>query len=67
MEPLFHYNLSKKMKGINGSYDLVGLTKEEAKQILKNLVINRSFLSYSVSKAHAPSIFIDGPYEHDIR
>ena len=45
LEPIFHYHLTKKMKGIKKSWELVGLTKDEIEMITQDLVVTKALLS----------------------
>ena len=36
LQPIFHYHLSKKVKGIKKVWELVGLASEEAEEIVKD-------------------------------
>ena len=45
LQPIFHYHLSKKVKGIKKAWDLVGLTSDEIEEILKDIVVSSTLLS----------------------
>ena len=45
LQPIFHYHLSKKVKGIKKAWDLVGLTSYKIEEILKDIVVTRTLLS----------------------
>ena len=42
LQPIFHFHLSKKIKGIKKAGDLVGLTPDEIDEILKDIVVTRT-------------------------
>ena len=46
LQPIFHYHLSKKVKGIKKACELVGLSpEEEEEEIIENIAVTRSLLS----------------------
>ena len=67
LQPIFNYHLSKKIKGVKKSWELVGLTSEEAEDIVKDIVVTRALLSQITPQSFDLSGIFLGPLKTSLK
>ena len=67
LQPIFHYHLSKKVKGIKKAYKLVGLSPEEKEEIIANIVVTRTLLSQITPQSFDLSGVFLGPIKTSLK